>query len=85
MNNTIKAFEVGKTYYTRSICDNDCIIIGRVIRRTASTVTMEVRGYGVKTLRINKGRSEFCGAEAVKPWGTYSMSPTLTADGIFAE
>jgi hypothetical protein len=79
-----KKFEVGKTYYTRSICDNDCIITGKVLRRTAATVTMEVKGYGVKTLRISKGLSEHLGAEAVKPWGTYSMAPTLSADRIAA-
>ena len=25
------------------------------------------------------------GAEAVKPWGTYSMAPTLTADRVLSE
>lgn len=49
-------FEVGKTYYTRSICDNDCIIRGKVLKRTA----------------------------AVKPWGTYSMALTLTADRVLS-
>lgn len=75
-------FEVGKTYYTRSICDNDCVITGKVIRRTAATVTMDVRGYGVKTLRISKGLSAAWGSEAVKPWGAYSMAPTLSADRV---
>ena len=75
----MKAFEPGKTYYTHSICDHDCVITGRVIRRTAATVTMDVRGYGVRTLRISAGLYAVCGAEAVKPWGAYSMAPTLTA------
>lgn len=78
-------FEVGKTYATTSICDNDCIITGKVIRRTAATVTMDLGGVrGVVTLRISKQLSEFCGCEAVKPWGRYSMSPTLTADRFVA-
>ena len=82
--NEKKVFEVGKTYYTRSICNHDCVITGKVLRRTAATVTMEVRGEGVKTLRISKGLSAMCGAEAVKPWGSYSMAPTLTADRVLA-
>ena len=79
-----KKFEVGKTYSTRSICDNDCIISGKVLKRTASTVTMDLGGdWGVRTLRIAKV-SMFYGCEAVKPWGGYSMSPTLTADDSLA-
>ena len=42
----MKKFEVGKTYYTQSICDSDCVITGKVLKRTAQTVTMEVRGRG---------------------------------------
>lgn len=80
----IKRFEIGKTYATRSICDSNCVITGKVLKRTAATVTMDVKGYGVKTLRISKGLSEYLGAEAVKPWGTYSMSPTLDATDIAA-
>ena len=76
-------FEVGKTYYTRSICNHDCIIRGKVLKRTAATVTMETC-FGVKTLRISKGLTELHGAEAVKPWGSYSMAPTLTADRVLA-
>ena len=80
----IKArFEVGKTYYTRSICDNDCIIRGKVLKRTAATVTMETI-FGVKTIRIIKCLTEIHGAEAVKPLGTYSMAPTLTADRVIS-
>jgi hypothetical protein len=79
-----KKFEVGKTYRTRSICDNDCIISGKVLKRTASTVTMDLGGdWGVRTLRIAKV-SMFYGCEAVKPWGGYSMSPTLVADDSLA-
>lgn len=78
-------FEVGKTYATTSICDNNCVIKGKVLKRTAATVTMDLGGdRGVVTLRISKGLSEFWGCEAVKPWGRYSMSPTLTADRFVA-
>ena len=45
---------------------------------------MDVKGCGVKTLRINKKLSGYIGAEAVKPWGAYSMAPTLSADRVLA-
>ena len=77
-------FEVGKTYATTSICDSNCIITGKVIKRTAATVTMDVRGRGVVTLRISKPLSMIYKCEAVKPWGGYAMSPTLTADRFVA-
>ena len=81
MSNAIKKFEVGKTYYTRSICDHDCIISGKVISRTAATVKMDLgRGEGVKTLRIIKRFTEWRGAESVMPWGAFSMAPVLSAD-----
>jgi hypothetical protein len=34
-------FEIGKTYYTRSICDNNLIHKVTVTKRTAKTVTVE--------------------------------------------
>ena len=82
MNSNAK-FEVGKTYYTRSICNHDCIITGKVLKRTAATVTMDVKGRGVKTLRICT-ESAYYGCEAVKPWGTYSMCPHITAERVLA-
>lgn len=64
-------FEAGKTYTTRSICDHDCIIRVAVAARTAKTITTE-KG---KTLRIRL----IDGIESVKPWGSYSMAPIVTA------
>lgn len=88
MSNEIKKFEVGKVYETCSIGDTDLKITGKVIKRTASTVTIHFsRGSilePVKTLRIRKGLSEFCKAEAVSPWGVYSMSPVLDANDEIA-
>ena len=40
--NNVKRFEIGKTYATSSICDSNCIIAVKVVRRTASTVTVAV-------------------------------------------
>lgn len=64
-------FEAGKTYSTRSICDNDC-----VIKRTPKTITADLGGHrGVKTLRIK----DHDGEETVKPWSSYSMAPKIRA------
>ena len=68
-------FETGKTYSNRSVCDYNCIIDMTVIKRTAKTVTADVKGKGRKTLRIK----EYEGEETVKPWGSYSMAPQIRA------
>ena len=49
----MKQFETGKTYTTRSICDQNCIFSITVISRTASTIKAFVDNE-VRTLRINK-------------------------------
>ena len=82
---TIKRFEVGKTYATCSIGNTDCIIATKILRRTAATVTVEmvrggVCGEKIRTFRINKTLTNGIGAEAIKPWGAYSMAPTISAD-----
>jgi hypothetical protein len=64
-------FEIGKTYSTRSIGDHNCIISITVSSRTEKTIKVE---NGTKTLRVRVNSS---GNEVVKPWGTYSMSPTI--------
>lgn len=65
-------FQVGQTYQTRSICDSECVISVTVAKRTAKTITTPAG----KTLRIGKF---YDGAEMVKPWGSYSMAPIVTA------
>jgi hypothetical protein len=67
-------FVTGKTYTTRSVCDHDCIVSIKIIKRTEKTLTTEVRGEQ-KTLRIGI----YEGAEFVKPWGSYSMAPIVKA------
>lgn len=66
-------FETGKTYFTRSACDHNCIISVTVAERTAKTI----KTAAGKTLRI--GSYKIDGAEFVKPWGSYSMAPIVTA------
>lgn len=78
----MEKFITGKIYKTVSICDSDCILRYKVIKRTACTVTLKALGNDwekTRTLRINKGASEYFGKESVYPWGHYSMCPVLTA------
>lgn len=72
---TTKAFETGKTYSTRSICDHDCIFRFSVVRRTAKTITFNYHGKEqTRGVRVVEG-VEYC-----SPLGRYSMSPTIQAD-----
>ena len=72
----MQAFETGKTYTGRSVCDHDCIIRVTVARRTAKTIVTDAG----KSLRIGT----YDGAEFVKPWGSYSMAPIVTAERVAA-
>jgi len=67
-------FQIGKTYWTRSIVDADFRVCVTVSKRTAKTITTA----NGKNLRI----SEWNGVEQVKPWGTYSMCPIVGADRV---
>jgi hypothetical protein len=69
-----KTFEAGKTYATRSICDSECVISLTVASRTAKTI----KTTAGKVLRI----SEYAGEEYVKPWGSYSMAPAISAGKV---
>ena len=78
MKKEIKKFKVGKKYSMRSACD-------QVISRTDSTVVLQQVRNGKPCgeqarFRINRQLSDYHKAEAVRPLGTYSMCPTLTAD-----
>lgn len=69
-------FEEGATYTTRSIVDADHVIAIVVLRRTAKTIRVLTSGKE-KTLRV---APSYNGAESVKPWGSYSMAPIITAE-----
>lgn len=75
----MKKFEIGKSYTHGWIGDADLFTTWEVIARTASTVTIK-HCSTIKKCRINKELSAMYGAEAVRPTGTYSMCPTLTAE-----
>lgn len=77
-------FKTNTAYYLRSICDHDCVCIYAVVKRTAKTITVQqMRENGEKmgtpeTFRVKI--DIFNGSEYVRPWGSYSMCPTLSAD-----
>jgi hypothetical protein len=69
-------FETGKTYVTRSICDADMIVRVTVAKRTDKTI-VTVTGDRLRVKVWN-------GVEQVKPWGSYSMAPIISADRLAA-
>lgn len=71
---TLAKFEPSKTYWTRSICDADCIFEITVASRTEKTITT-TEG---KRLKINS----YDGCESVMPMGRYSMAPSISADKV---
>jgi hypothetical protein len=73
MTNTTK-FEAGKTYSTRSICDASMVISETITSRTAKTV----KTASGKSFRV----AEYNGVEFIKPWGSYSMAPRISADKV---
>jgi hypothetical protein len=65
------AFEVGKTYSTRSVCDHNCVFAITVAKRTAKTITTTAgKRLGIKI---------YDDREQVMPLGRYSMAPIISA------
>jgi hypothetical protein len=72
-------FQVGETYYCRSLCDYDCIFQFKIEKRTEKSVWISYHGKTVRrAVRVAMG------VESIDPHGRYSMSPVLTADKIAA-
>lgn len=78
-NENIKQFVVGQIYSCRSICNYDCQWSFEILRRSAKSVWVEVDG---KVSR--RSLSAWNGAEFFKPFGSYSMSPSVYADHLNA-
>ena len=70
-------FTVGQELSSPSICDSNCIFTGKVLKRTAKTVTIETRMEGVRRLKIHVNDE---GIEFIFPFGRYSMAPTFKAN-----
>lgn len=69
----MKKFEIGRTYYSRSICDHECVFTILVTSRTAKTVSYLYEG---KQRRSNIKLDDE--GEYIKP-DNYSMAPTFRA------
>lgn len=78
---TIK-FEAGKTYFTRSIGDHNCIWRFRVVRRTAASVWVTGADDNDSAKVERRKVSDYSGRETFKPFGVYSMSPTVFSDNV---
>ena len=72
---TNSTFTIGQTYYTRSICDSDCVIKVTIESRTKCFV----KTTDGKRLKV----SVYNGVEQVSPWGKYSMSPKVDSTKVF--
>jgi hypothetical protein len=70
-------FQVGKTYYQRSMCDHDCIFRFPILDRTDHSVTVEVHGKIVR-----RGVEIYEGVEQFAPFGRYSMAVLISADRV---
>lgn len=70
----MNTFEISKEYFTRSICDHNCIFTIKITGRTAKTVTYEYSGE----TRRSKIRVDDHG-EYIQP-DRYSMAPVFHAD-----
>lgn len=70
-------FELNKTYETRSICNSECIITATILKRSEKTVTAEVTGVSPKNKVFRIVMRD--GVETFRPWGSYSMAPTIKA------
>lgn len=72
----VTKFEVGRTYSTRSLGDWDCIYTWTVVARTAKFVTTQYMADPPK----RTGIYVYDGIERTRPFGDYSMAPSIGAD-----
>ena len=74
----MKKFEIGKTYVYKFYGDHDLVVLCKIIKRTAKTITyLELDENKTYTKKIR----ETFGVECVST-GSYSMAPTLYADNV---
>jgi len=66
-------FQVGETYYTRSVASYNCVFSFTVIARTAKTVTVQ-SNFGEKKCRLLSGDYYTSkGIEAIRPTRSVSI------------
>lgn len=68
-------FTLGQELSESSICDHECIYTATVLKRTAKTVTIAVRGKS-KRCKIHNDQE---GDEFIFPFGQYSMAAIFSA------
>lgn len=77
-------FEVGKRYFTRSICDHECIFSIKVLERSDKTIKVINEGsVDKKPCRLKLHDFDDC--ECVFPYGKYSMCPIIRAENELKE
>ena len=75
----MKKFEVGKKYFTTSICDSNCKFIIEIVKRTDKTVTFRKDGKERRTKLFSDENGEYIIPER------YSMAPVYRATGEYEE
>ncbi|WP_227829960.1 MULTISPECIES: hypothetical protein [unclassified Clostridioides] len=74
-------FEVGKTYFAKSVCDHDCIYTIEVIKRTDKTITYK-EDDTVRRAKIRFNDDNNC--EYIRV-GNHSMAPNFSAENMVLE
>jgi len=77
--NGMKTFETGNTYKMRWIGDADLVTEIKVVKRTATRIT--IRDIDTEELKSCKIRF-YQNSEYILPTGQYSMAPVLRATNI---
>ena len=72
----MKKFEIGKKYYSRSICDYNCLFIIEIIKRTEKTITFK---DSLGKVRRSKIQNYYNDCESLYP-DTYSFAPIYKAN-----
>ncbi len=69
----MSTFEVGKSYYTTSACDHNCVFVVEIVKRTAKTVTFRRDGQERRAKIYTDHNGEYIVPER------YSMAPVFRA------
>lgn len=75
----MKKFEVGKSYWTRSPANYDCIFTVQILSRTEKSVTVR---YNEQTFTRRVKVDTHDKHEYFMPFGSYSMAPCINAGKV---
>lgn len=75
----MKKFEIGKTYFTTSACDHNCVFTVEIVKRTAQTVTFRRDGQERRAKIFTDDNGEYIVPER------YSMAPVFRACREYTE